>query len=287
MKVSILGGDERSIRLAYLLEEDGHKVKAFGFKEDKIKKSILSNTLEKALEEASIIIGPIPLTHDGIHLNTPLDSDKIPLEKIFKKMEPKQVFMAGKIPDVIYNMAKSYDMKVVDLMDREEMSVLNGIPTAEGAIQVTMEEMDIVLHGANALVLGFGRMGKILSKKLQGLDVNVYVAARKTEDLAWIESCGYIPVNIRDLKDYIRNMDVIFNTIPSLILDEEMLLMVGKNTLIIDIASAPGGVDFQKAEEFNIKAIWALGLPGKVAPKTAAIVLKNTITNIIEELGVI
>lgn len=285
MKLTVLGGDERSIKLAYLLMEDGYSVKAFGFEENHIDKSILSGTLEKALKESDIIIGPIPLTHDKIFLNTPLYSDNITLKDILHNMNPNQVFMGGKIPELAYNMADMKNIKVVDLMDREEMSVLNGIPTAEGAIQIAMEEMDIVLHGSNALVLGFGRMGKILAKKLKGLDVNVYVAARKFEDLAWIESYGYIPINLSELKDYLKNMDVIFNTIPSMILDEEKLQYIDKNTLIIDIASVPGGVDFEKAKGLNLKTIWALGLPGKVAPKTAAMILKNTIINVIEELG--
>lgn len=287
MRLTILGGDERSIRLAYLLEEDGFKLKAFGFHEDYMDKSILVDNLEKALKDSSIVIGPIPLTHDKVFLNTPLYTDNLLLEDIFKNMKANQIFLAGKLTDEIYHMAKSYNIKAIDLMDREEMSVLNGIPTAEGAIQVAMEQMDIVLHGANALVLGFGRMGKILSKKLKGLDANVYVAARKFKDLAWIESYGYTPVNLTELKDYLSNMDVIFNTIPSMILDEEMLKCINEDTLIVDIASVPGGVDFEKAKELNLKAVWALGLPGKVAPKTAAMILKNTIINIINELGVI
>ena len=287
MQITILGGDERSIRLAYLLEEDGHNVIAFAFNEDKVDPRILSQSLEKALEKSKLVIGPIPLTHDNVLLNTPLYSEKVPLEEIFYKMMPNQIFIGGKISEEVYKLAKSKDIKAIDLMDREELSVLNGIPTAEGAIQVAMEEMDIVLHGANGLVLGFGRMGKILAKKLQGLDVNVYVAARKVKDLAWIESYGYTPVNLVDLKDYLKNMDVIFNTIPTMILDEEMLLDINNDSLIVDIASVPGGVDFEKAKELNLKSIWALGLPGKVAAKTAAIIIKNTIINIIEELGVI
>lgn len=287
MKLTILGGDGRSIRLAYLLEEDGHDVKAFGFKEDHINKLLLSHTLDEALDKSSVVIGPIPLSHDEVYLNTPFHPEKIPLEDIFKKMKPDQVFMAGKISEEVYNLAKTNNIKAVDLMNREEMSVLNGIPTAEGAIQVAMEEMDIVLHGANALVLGFGRMGKILCKKLQGLDVNVYVGARKVKDLAWIESYGYIPVNLVELNAYLKNMDVIFNTIPSMVLDGKRILNINQDTLIVDIASVPGGVDLEKAKDLNIKVIWALGLPGKVAPKTAAMILKNTITNIIEELGVI
>lgn len=285
MKLTILGGDERSIKLANLLMEDDYDIKAFGFEENYIDKSILCSTLEKALKDSDIIIGPIPLTRDKIFLNTPFYSTNIKLKDIFNNMKSTQILIAGSIPELIYNIGEFHNIKVIDLMEREEMSVLNGIPTAEGAIQIAMENMDIVLHGANALVLGFGRMGKILAKKLKGLDANVYVAARKIADVSWIEAYGYIPVNLSELNDYIGNMDVIFNTIPTMILDEDKLQHVDRDSLIIDIASAPGGVDFEKAKELNIKTVWALGLPGKVAPKTAAMIIKNTIKNIITELG--
>lgn len=281
MKITVLGGDERSIKLIGLLHEDGHDIKIFGF--DKLE---TSDKLESAIVGADIVIGPLPCSRDSICLNTPLYKGKIEIEEVFKNMLPNQIFIAGSISKEVSNTISSYNITNMDFMKREEMAVLNAIPTAEGAIQVAMENMDITLHGSNAMILGFGRIGKVLAKMLQGLGTNVYVEARNYADLAWINSYGYKALHLNDIKDYLHKMDVVFNTIPTMILDEEMLLKLRKESLVIDLASNPGGVDFEKSKELGIKTVWALALPGKVAPMTAAKVMKETIYNIIEELGV-
>lgn len=149
-----------------------------------------------------------------------------------------------------------------------------------------MEETPITLHGSKILVLGFGRVGKILAGRLSGLGAEVYVEARKYSDIAWIKCNGYKPVYISELASYVGEMDLIFNTIPHLILDAPLLEKVDNDTLIIDLASKPGGIDFEKAKILGRKVIWALSLPGKVAPVTAAKYIKETVYNIIEELGV-
>jgi dipicolinate synthase subunit A len=110
--------------------------------------------------------------------------------------------------------------------------------------------------------------------------------ARKYSDLAWIKSYGYKPVLLSDVGKYLPSMDVIFNTIPYVLLDESLLRQLKNDTLIIDLASKPGGVDFEKAKQLGKKVIWALSLPGKVAPVTAAMFIKETVYNIVEELGV-
>ncbi|MGE5328655.1 MAG: NAD(P)-dependent oxidoreductase, partial [Deltaproteobacteria bacterium] len=165
----------------------------------------------------------------------------------------------------------------------EEMSVLNAIPTAEGAIQLALEEMPITLHDSKALVLGYGRIGKVLSKMLHGIGAKVYVAARKYSDLAWIEANGYTPIRMSDFSVWLNEFDVIFNTVPHVILDAKELQNIKMNALIVDLASKPGGINFEKAKEIGLKAIWALSLPGKVAPVTAAKYIKDTIYNIISE----
>lgn len=286
MRIAILGGDERSINLANLLKEDGHKIKLFGFDKHIVRTLEISENLDIAIRESSIIIGPLPCSNDNVLLNTPLCSETIKMEEIFKNMTSDQVFIAGKISREIFNIAKFNNISTLDFMKREEMAVLNAIPTAEGAVQVAMEEMDITLHGANTMILGFGRIGKILAKMLQGIGANVYVEARNYADLAWIRNYGYYPIHLQELVDYLHQMDVVFNTIPTMILNEEMLLKLSKECLVVDLASSPGGVDFEKSKELGIKTVWALGLPGKVAPLTAAKIIKNTIYNIFGELGV-
>ena len=119
---------------------------------------------------------------------------------------------------------------------------------------------------------------------LQGVGANVYCEARKNVDLAWIRAYGYIPIHQKEIEKQIDKYDIIMNTIPSMILDKQILKKVSKNCVIIDLASNPGGVDRQEAKKLGIKVIWALSLPGKVAPLTSAEYIKDTIYNIFEEL---
>lgn len=284
---SIIGGDLRSVKLAELIAQDGNSVNIYGFTTAGFEIMLeQSKTLTEAVVDADVVIGPIPCSNDNEFINAPFHNDSIHINELFKVMNKNQLFLAGRISDKIAHLAQVCNVYTVDLLEREEMAVLNGIPTAEGAIQIAMEEMPITLHNSNTLILGYGRIGKILAKMLHGIGSNVYVEARKYADLAWIKSLGYSPIMLSDLSQILKKIDVIFNTIPSMVLNYELLKLLNPECLIIDLASKPGGVDFNKAKELGVKAIWALSLPGKVAPVTAAVFIKDTTYNIIEELGV-
>lgn len=287
MKYAVIGGDLRSIKLANLLVSEGNKVNIYGFKEASFELGIKeSESLETAIKDSDIVIGPLPCSNDDETINAPFHPNKIYINDVLKKMSKNQLFIAGRISEKILHLSEVYNVYSIDILKREELAVLNAIPTAEGALQIAMEELPITLHDCNALVLGYGRIGKVLSKMLAGIGANVYVEARKYSDIAWIKSYGYKAVHLNDLESYLKDMDVIFNTIPHIVLNAEMLKKIDKDCLVIDLASKPGGVNFDKAKELGIKAIWALSLPGKVAPVTAAKIIKGTIHNIIEELGV-
>jgi dipicolinate synthase subunit A len=285
LKYTILGGDKRSFELGNLLIKDGSDVCIYGFErlEDHSYKPV---SLNEAIEYADVIVGPLPFSTDNLNVNAPFSSEVIQIEKVFNLMSEKQMIIGGKLSSEHEKKLKNKNLKSADYFAREEMQVLNAIPTAEGAIQIAMEETPYTIHSSNVIVLGYGRIGKVLSKMLYGIGANVHVAARKYSDLAWIKNYGYIPIHQNELKTYLPRMSVVFNTIPQMILNKELLKSIDSNCLVIDLASKPGGVDLEAAKEMDIKAISALGLPGKAAPVTAAMVIKDTINNIIEELNV-
>lgn len=283
-KFAVIGGDKRSYELARLLKEKGQIVNTFGFnklEEDKPGQSLIS-----AISGVDLVIAPLPFTTDGKNINTPYNTEEILIENIFRNMTKDQILIGGSISDDVMDISAEYDITTLDLLKREEMAVLNAIPTAEGGIQIALEEMPITIHNSNVMVLGFGRIGKILSKMLYGIGSNVYVVVRRYSDVSWIGAYGYKPIYLDDLHKYILEMDLIYNTIPNIILNEKILQMTNRQTIIIDLASKPGGIDYSKAEEMNIKVIHALGLPGKVAPVSSARFMFETIYNIIDELGV-
>ena len=162
----------------------------------------------------------------------------------------------------------------------------NAVPTAEGAIQIAMEELPITIHGARALVVGFGRVGRALAPRLQALGARVTVAARRYEQRSLAQSMGLATERADRLPDWLCCYDLVVNTVPARILSEEDLEDLRPGCLVIDLASKPGGVDLEAAARLGVKVIWALSLPGKVAPVTAGKSIKITIYNILHELGV-
>jgi dipicolinate synthase subunit A len=286
-KYTVIGGDLRNIKLADALLADGNHVNLFGFNDAGFDLKIKENSnLQDAIDDSEIVIGPLPFSNDNETLNTPLNKEKIQINEVLRTIKKNQLLIAGMISDKVGHLAKAYNVYTIDILQREEMAVMNAIPTAEGAIQIAMEELPITLNGSKAMVLGHGRVGKVLSSMLSGLGADVYVEARKYSDIAWIKAFGQKPIYINEVKQCIGDMDIVFNTIPYKILDSATMENVSKDCLIIDLASKPGGVDFEKAKELGIRVIWALSLPGKVAPVSAANYIKQTVYNIIEELGV-
>ena len=280
MNVSVIGGDKRIVELVNLLKKDNNDICLFGFGQcDELQDFKQASNLDEALQNSELVITSIPLSKDGKTINTTYTEKTILIEDFFQKAKNKKI-VTGNITDEI---AKLIDLKnnneLIDVMKCEELTIKNAIPTAEGAIQIAMEKSQITIHDSKCLVLGFGRIGKILAKMLNGIGAEVYCEARKQQDLAWIKTYGYKPVHLKNIEKVLGQCDFIFNTIPFMILDEGKLNLVNKQSIIIDLASKPGGVDFEAAKRLNLQAEWALALPGKVASKTAAKYIYETMKN--------
>jgi len=279
--ISIIGGDLRIVKLVDMLNADGYNVYTYGLEQANIDDIQKCKSIEEVSEKSDIIVSSIPFTSDGVNVNTPFSKNKISIEEVAKYIKGK-IFIAGRIEEELYQ--KFSETKVIDLLKREELTVLNTIATAEGTIQIAMEESTKTLHGSKILVMGFGRVSKILSNMLKGIGAEVYCETRTTVNCAWIKAYGYNPILLDELDEELNKFDVIINTIPHIILNKERLKKVKKDCIIIDIASNPGGVDRNSAKELGIKMIWALSLPGRVAPITSAEFIKETLENIIKDL---
>jgi len=283
----MLGGDKRSLALAEMLLADGMDIIVYGFDEGRVDAKLTrADTLAEAIAASPIIIGPLPFTNRDNQLSTPLYTGEIDLKDIFQVMNKNQILLGGHILNEVKQLASDHQIRMHDYFKREELQVLNAIPTAEGAIQIAMEKMETTIHGSDVMVLGFGRIGKTLAKMLAGIGANVHVVARKHEDIAWIQSLNMNPVYLSHIDENLSEMDLIINTVPAILLDEVKLTKIKSDCLIIDLASSPGGVDFRVAEKFGLATVWALGLPGIVAPKSAAQCMKETIYHLLDELEV-
>lgn len=289
-KIGIIGGDLRIIKLAEILAKEDYFIYVYALEKANVETAISYSQRSNVVKCKSInevcrtcdnIISGIPFSKDGIHVYAPFSNDKLEVENLLEEVQNKTL-IAGAIKLEIKQKAKK--VNIIDLMENECLTIQNIIPTVEGAIQIAMEETEITINNSKCLVLGYGRIGKLLCKTLKDMGAKVSCMARKEKDLTWINTYGYKPVNINNLEEELEcKYDIIFNTIPSLILDSKKLeLIKNRETLIIELASLPGGIDFDKANEYNIKVIKALGLPGKVAPYTAARYIKETLEKILK-----
>jgi len=264
------------IRLAELLSYD-YTVFVFGqekYFENYTNENIhICENFREAINNSNKIIGGMPLTIDGVIVESPYSDEKIKLEELNFILEDK-IFIAGGIPAEFY---ENKTIKNIDLLKIEELTILNAIPTVEGTIKIAIEETENTIHESNILITGYGRIGKILCDKLSSLGANIYCAAREEENRAWIREKGYIPVKYNEIENYAENIDIIINTVPSIIIEEKILKRLKKECVIIDIASLPGGVDKNIAKLYKIKVVRGLGLPGKIAPKTSAKYIKEVI----------
>ena len=239
--------------------------------------------LFEVVKNTEIVIGPIPFSSNGKDINTPFGEKNISIRELMHVINAK-ILIAGTIAPEVYDLANDEYIEIIDIMKREELAVLNTISTAEGTIEIIIENTNKIIHGSKVLILGFGRIGKVLARKLAGLSAKVTCAARKDEDLALIRAYGHMETNINAIGENLSEFDIIINTVPHIILNEERLKYVKNDCLLIDLASNPGGIDKKAVKDNQLKFVWALSLPGKVAPTTSAEFIKDTIYNIIKEI---
>lgn len=275
-KFGILGGDLRYKILCGMLKKEGYQVCSFygGCGER-------GKDFNELFIGTDVIIGPIPFSKDDEKIFLTGNAE-VKINDLLTEMDKNEVrlIIGGVISDKIRESAAKYGIRVFDFFEHEAVAVLNAIPTAEGAILKAINESDRTIFGSKCIVMGYGRCGKFLAQDLKGLGADVSATFRNERDEAYIKAFGYKGINLYELKNYIGEFDFIFNTIPAPVIDKGILKKAKRDCIIIDIAQAPGGVDFCFAKELNIKAFYCPGLPGRVAPVTAAEILKDAVLKI-------
>ncbi len=271
--VGILGGDARFSYLARMLAVDGFSVNTWG---------VAGEPDEKTLDEAASaerILLPAPLTRKDGQLNS---ERALALDTLWPRLRPDQRIYAGAVREKERSAAAACGLMLSDYFSREALTVKNAVPTAEGALQLALERTSVTLHGTPCLVIGFGRIGKLLAHDLKALGAQVSVSARRMEDLAWIDAFGYRPLRTNRLAGVLGPFRVIFNTVPHPVLGMPLLREVDGGCLLVELSSA-AGIDAQAAAELGLTYVKAGGLPGRAAPESAALALKETLYQMWEE----
>lgn len=313
-KIAVIGGDARQLIAAARLKAEGYDISLYGFGGEKkealfpvvdslccsgsniTSNEILSNmaggeeidcgivchSAAEAIRDSFALILPLPMSSDSYKLSMPLcDAEPLTLTELagIISAEGVELVCGGKIPRGFAELCDARGVEVFDYYEKEEFSIANAIPSAEGAIEIAMRELPITLFGASALVIGYGRIGKVLSKLLCHFGTDVTASARKESDLAWIKADGITPAKTGELDKLLdkQSFDMIFNTVPHEVLSYKELSKIRAGTLIVDLASKPGGVDIAESKRLSHNVIWALSLPGKVAPVTSGHIIADTI----------
>ncbi|MGG4043416.1 MULTISPECIES: dipicolinate synthase subunit DpsA [Paenibacillus] len=284
--IVFLGGDARQIEVIRKCSEMDATVSVVGF--DKLNERVLGVSWERLSSEllsaADVLVLPVVGCDDTGAIQTPYSGESLKLlDEHLAALPSHCTVYTGMAKPYLRSLCASHEVRLMELLDRDDVAIFNSIPTAEGALVMAIQNTPFTIHGSDCIVLGLGRTGFTMAKSLQGLGAKVRAGVRSEKDFARAEVMGWEPFLTRDLEDHVRSVDLIFNTIPTMIVTAQILSRMPQSAVIIDLASAPGGCDFRYAEKRGIKALLAPGLPGIVAPKTAGMIIANALVQLISD----
>lgn len=297
-KLALLGGDRRQRWTAERLASCGAEVAVWGIDGElpAAASIVRAADWQSAVRGARAILLPLPVSGDGIRIASASDlsdGNELRLTHLLDSIDKDQPVFGGRFPPAFKNAAEEHGVRLLDYSEQELFQIRNARPTAEGALEIAMRELPVVLDRIEAAVIGYGRIGRVLADMLGALGASVTIAARKPVDLTWADMHRFRPLKIEvvDQKNTLctlgKHCRVIFNTVPYWLFDRTVLESLDPEVLFIDLASSPGGVDPQTAQNCGVKVIRALSLPGKCAPQTAGEIIADTVLDMLRREGVV
>ena len=189
--------------------------------------------------------------------------------------------LGGGFTEYMKSYMEGSGVRYFDYMDDEAFTIKNAYLTAEGALNLISNKLSKDIKSASFAILGYGRIGSALGELLSALHARVCVFARRDESLTLARERGLEAATLGELSE--RSFDVIINTVPSRIISNETLLSISPNSILIELASAPGGFDLEIAEQIGLAVINGGGLPGKYAPESAGYAVADVLLKILEK----
>ena len=266
----LLGGDPRQLCLSRILSGHGQQVISYYDPSPDF-------SLEKSMKGSDIILCPVPFTKDRTTIFSVNGLAGLDIDAFLPLLREGHALFGGNIPFIVREHCSHMHIPCLDYMKLEAVTQKNTIATAEGALAEAISLSPMNLHQSRCLVTGWGRCARTLAHKLKGLDAQVTVAGRSMEKLAQCLPLGYESMSLSELGPVIHQYDFIFNTIPALVLDKSLIASMDRDAAVIDIATAPGGVDFHACRETGIRAKLCPGLPGIYSPKASALILYEAV----------
>ena len=256
----IITADERQEKLASLLYGKKKRCSWEEYQSDK-----------KSCEKLYVL--PIPVSK--LNKDTAL-KEKLKEELIKHKEENVCVF-GGVFDQEWMKFLEENHIACFDFMKLPEVVEGNAYITAEATIAEVLKYGARSIDGQKVLVTGYGCCGMRIAKVFAALGAEVTVAARRVEVRSQIVNDGFKACDFVEIKNVIGNMQTVINTVPAIVITQELIRKMSTDGLIIDIASKPGGTDFQAASQHGITAKLSLGLPGIYTTTSSAELLKDAI----------
>ncbi len=257
-RVFICGGDMRSVYMAEYFKKKNIDVRLYGHSpKDKF----------DGLNNAEVAILGLPAVKDGM-VYMPGCQRKMTFYEFLKECPPKISVCGGRFTLKEYSEAEALDIKLFDYSEDEVFQIENALYTAEGAVARVIESTPCSLHYCRILIVGYGRIGKTLAKLMSGRMQNVAVYARKERARAECKVNGIEAVSELSCCD---KYDVIINTVPYTLFDDNLLSSTKKDVLIVDLSASPGYVDKELCRKNDRKLLYLPGVPLWSAPQSAGI----------------
>ncbi|MWC26513.1 dipicolinate synthase subunit DpsA [Paenibacillus sp. MMS18-CY102] len=284
VQVLLIGGDARQLEVIRKLTELDASVTVVGFEglHTPLDGAIHAELRDELFDSADALVLPAVGTDDNGLITAVFSDRELRLTEAQIGRLPKHATVyAGMAKPYLAQLCALHGIGLMELFERDDVAIYNSIPTAEGAIMMAIQNTDITIHGSTCMVLGIGRTGLTLARTLQGLGAKVKIGIRRQEHFARAWEMGFSPFYIDRLLHEVGNIDLLFNTIPTMIVTAQIIANLPSRAVIIDLASKPGGTDFRFAEKRGMKAMLAPGLPGIVAPKTAGRIIADCLCQLI------
>ncbi len=276
--IVIIGGDKRQKYLESYLAENGYSVDSYGLfdwddETERLKAIVQSN---------SMVVLPLPATRNDKTINMPFSKKEISIDRVASMLGKDNMVFGGIIKGSLLLKLQENGVPFVDYYDTAFIEK-NAVLTSFGTLKIILEHMDFALPMGNFAVIGYGRVAKEVAHLLTSLSCSVTVFARNPSQREDAEIKGCKAEKLYNLSQKANEFHMIINTVPYEVIHEETLKNMSSRAKIIELASAPYGVNFDKARKYGIDTVKALGLPGKYTPKTAGEIIGKRIVEYLQE----
>lgn len=274
----IIGGDKRQKYLGEYLKKCGKSVDCYGlydWDDD-------SERLKALITPKSVIILPLPVSKNGKTVFMPFSKRELPLIRLLNLIGSENKVFGGMFGGEFSNALNEKQIPFYDYYDSTFISE-NAYLTAFGTLKIILEHIDFAVSLGEFAITGYGRVGRETADLLKKLSCDVTVFARSEEALVDASLRGCKAEELKNLPAAADKFDIIINTVPYRIIDGETLKKIRPDCKIIELASAPFGVNTEEAEKYSVSVIKAPGLPGKYTAKTAGELIGKKIVKTFQE----